>query len=110
MKPLGGLGVAEFKVQAVQGLQRIRLLIDAEEQQLIDHLRQAALGPTAPLPLAPLAFPCLVWRIADGIGRRKRGHQARKFCGRQARRGQQLSRSILSRRIGQHLASRHYPR
>lgn len=95
MNPIVGLGLAQLKLQAVQGLERIRLLVDEDEEQFINHLRQAAFGPPTALPLPPFACPRLVRRIDHGISCRKGGQQLRKLFLCQASRGQKLSRSIL---------------
>ena len=60
MNPVVGLWLAQPKLQAVHRLQRIRLLIDQDEEQLVFHLGQEAFGTTADLPLASLALPGLV--------------------------------------------------
>src|SRR6266478_6075663 len=61
MNPVVGLGLAQPELQAVHRLQRIRLLIDQNKEQLVCHLRQDAVGAATDLPLAPLPLPGLVW-------------------------------------------------
>ena len=60
MNPRVGLGLAQSKLQAVHGLQRIGLLVDEDKEQLVFRLRQDAFGAAAALALAHLAFPGLV--------------------------------------------------
>ena len=95
MNPIVGLGLAQITLQAVHGLQRIGLLVDEDEEQLIFHLRQDAFGAAAALALAHLAFPGLVWRIEEGIGRSKGRQHTRKLVVSQSGRGQELSWSVL---------------
>ena len=100
MHPGVGLGLAQLEWQAVHGLQRIRLLIDEDEEQLVCHLRQGACGAAANLPLAHLAVEGLVRRIEYGIGRGKRWQQTYPLCMRQSCRGQKLSWSVFQGCIG----------
>ena len=72
MNPIGGLWLAEIAWEAMHGLQWIGLLGDEDEAQLVFHVRQNAFGAAAPLALASLTLPGLVWRIAYGIGCSKR--------------------------------------
>ena len=95
MHPVGGLGLAQPAWQAVHRLERIRLLVDKEEEQRVCHLRQEAVGAATDLPLAFLPLPRLVRWLQRCIGRRKRREQTHKLCMRQAGRGQKLSRSVL---------------
>ena len=95
MNPIVALWLAQIELQAVHGLQRMSLLVDEEEEQLVFPLRQDAFGAAAALALASLAFPGLVWRREDGIGRHKGRQHTRKLCVRQSGRGQELSRSVL---------------
>src|SRR5438128_4073795 len=110
MNPIVGLGLAQIELQAVHGLQRIGLLVDEDEEQLVCHLRQDAFGAAAALALAHLAFPGLVWRIEEGIGRSKGRQHTRKLVVSQSGRGQELSWSVLYGQIGEHTTSIHYPR
>ena len=95
MNPVVGLGLAQLELQAVHGLQRIGLLVDKDKEQLVFHLRQAAFGAAAALALAHLAFPSLLWRIENSIGRSKGREQTRKLVVCQSGRGEELSRSVL---------------
>jgi len=70
MHPGVGLGLAELKWQIMHGLQGMGFLVDEAKEQFVCHLRQAALGATAALALAYLAFPGLVWRREDSRGSR----------------------------------------
>ena len=95
MNPVVGLGLAQPELQAGHRLERIRLLVDKEEEQLVCHLRQDAFGAATDLPLAFLPLPRLVRWIQRCIGRSKRREPTHKLCMRQAGRGQKLSRSVL---------------
>ena len=95
MNPIVGLWLAQIKLQAVHGLQRIGLLVDEDEEQLVFHLWQDALGAAAALALAHLAFPGLVWWIEYGLGRGIGRQHTHKLFVRQSGRGQELSRSVL---------------
>ncbi len=95
MHPIVALGLTPLEWQTVHRLQRIGLLVDEEEEQLVFPVRQNAFGAAAALALASLAFPRLVWRIAYGIGGSKGRQYTRKLFVRQAGRGQELSRSVL---------------
>ena len=95
MNPIVGLWLVQSELQAVHGLQRIGLLVDEDEEQLVFHQRQDAFGAAAALALARLAFPGLVWRIEYDIGRSKGRQHTRKLFVRQSGRGQELSRSVL---------------
>ena len=95
MNPVVGLGLAQPELYAVHRLQRIRLLLDQNKEQLVCHLRQDTFGAAAALALARLAFPGLVWRIEYGIGRSESRQHTRKLVVRQAGRSQELSRSVL---------------
>ena len=44
MHPIGGLGLAQSAWQAVHGVQRMGLLGDEDEEQLVGHLCQNALA------------------------------------------------------------------
>ena len=68
----------------MHGLQRIGLLGDEDEAQLVFHLAQNAFGTAAALAVAHLAFPGLVWRIEDGLGRSKGRPHTRKFVVRES--------------------------
>ena len=95
MYSIVGLWLAQSELQAVHGLQRIGFLVDEDKEQFLCHLRQAAFGATAALAVAHLAFPGLVWRIEDSIGRSKGWQHPCKLVVRQSGRGQKLSRSVL---------------
>jgi hypothetical protein len=95
MNPVVGLGLADLKLQTMHGLQGIGFLVDEDKEQVVCHLRQAAFGATAALAVAHLAFPGLVWRREDSIGRRKGWQHTGELVVRQAGRGQELSRSVL---------------
>jgi hypothetical protein len=82
-------------VQAVHRLQRVGLLIDKDEQQLIGHLRQDAFGSATDLALAHFAFQGLVRRMEGRIGGGKRGQQTGKFFVRQSSRRQKISGSVF---------------
>ena len=105
-----GLGLAQSEGQAVPGLPRIGLLRAEDKEPLVFPLRHDAGGAAAALPVAHRAFPGLVWWIEHGLGRRKGWQHTRHLFGRQAGRDQKLSRSVFEGPIGQHPASRHYPR
>ena len=80
MNPVVGLGLG-LKLQTMHGLQGIGFLVDEDKEQFVCHLRQAAFYATAALALAYLAFPGLVWRIVDSIGRSKGWqHSANSSC------------------------------
>ena len=100
VNPVMGLRLTEAKLQAVHRLQRVGLLIDEDEQQLVFHLRQGTFDPTADLTLARLAFQGLVQRIDPGMGCGKGWQQARKLFVRQSGRGEQLSRSVFQSSVG----------
>ena len=95
MHPVVGLGLAQLEVQAVHGLERMRLLIDKNKEPLVFPRRQDAFGAATDLPLAFLPLPRLVRWIQRCIGRSKRREPTHKLCMRQAGRGQKLSRSVL---------------
>src|SRR5712691_5020897 len=95
MNPVVGLGLAQMKLQAMHGLQRMSLLKDENEQQFVFHLWQGPWGFTTDSTLARLALQGLVRRIERRIGRRKRWKQMCKLCVRQAGRSEELSRSVL---------------
>ena len=84
MNPIVGLRLAQINLQAVHGLQRIGLLVDEDEEQLVFHLEQNAFGTAAALAVAHLAFPGLVWRIKYGIGRSKGRQHTRKLVVRES--------------------------
>src|SRR5215467_16279684 len=79
MNPVVCLGLAQPKVQAVHGLQRIGLLIDEDKKPLVFHLGQEAFGAPAHLPLAYFALPGFAQRITSGIGRDKRWQHTQKL-------------------------------
>lgn len=56
MHPVVGLRLAQLALPAVHGVQRMRLLVDEDEAQLVFHRQQDACGAATPLTLAPLAF------------------------------------------------------
>jgi hypothetical protein len=86
------------------------LLVDEYQEPFVCHLRHAAFGATAALAVAPLAFPGLGWQREASRGRSKGWQHPRTLVVRQSGRGQKLSRSVLSGRIGEHERSIHYPR
>jgi hypothetical protein len=91
MNPGVRLGLAQPKVQAVHGLQGIRLLIDEDKKSLVFHLGQDAVGATASLPLAYFALPGFIQRITSGIGSNKRRQHTQKLLVGQSGRGEKLS-------------------
>ena len=66
--------MAQLEVQAVHGLEWIRLLIDKNKEQLVFHLRQDAFGAATDLPLAYLACDGLVRGIEGRIGGENAGN------------------------------------
>jgi hypothetical protein len=95
MNPVVGLGLAQTELQAVHRLQRVGLLIDQDEQQLIGYLRQDAFGSATDLALAHVAFQGLVRRIQCPIGGGKRRQQTGKFFVRQSGCSQKISGSVF---------------
>src|SRR6267143_7017310 len=91
MNPIVALRLTQLELQPVHRLQRIGLLVDKDEEQLIFHVRQNAFGAAAALALAYLAFPGLVWRIVYSIGGSKGRPYTRKLFVRQAGRGEELA-------------------
>ena len=60
MNPIVALRLIQLALQPVHRLQRIGLLVDQDEEQLVFHVRQNAFGAATALALAHLALPGLV--------------------------------------------------
>ena len=84
MNPRVGLRLAQAELQAVQGLQRLGLLIHQDEQQLVGHLRQGPFGACTDAALARLACLGLVRWVQVRIGIGKRRNQPGEFLVRQS--------------------------
>ena len=60
-------------------LQRVRLLIDQNEQKLVSQARELPFGASACPPLAGLAIKGAIRRIRLVVGGLERGQELRKF-------------------------------
>src|SRR5215475_7411363 len=110
MNPVVRLGLTQPKVQVVQGLQGVGLLIDEEKKPFVFHLGQAAYGAAAQLPLAYFAVPGFVQRITGGIGRDKRWQHTQKLLVCQSGRSEKLSWSVFQSGVSEHAVIIHYLR
>ena len=61
MNPVVGLRLAQTELQAMHRLQRLGLLIDQDEQELVGHLRQG--------PFGTCTGPALAWLARVGLVR-----------------------------------------
>src|SRR5262249_16006138 len=79
MNRVVGLGLTPPKLQALHPFHGVRLLLHADEEELVCAFWQGPWGAAAALPLT--GFPCLrqVWRILLLIGRLKCGQQRLKL-------------------------------
>ena len=80
MNPVVGLGLTPVEWQAMQSLQRIGLLKNADEKQFVFPLWQGACRPTTDSTVARLALQGRVRWIQRRIGGRKRREQTCKLC------------------------------
>ena len=110
MHLVGGLGLAQLEVQAVHGLERIRLLIDKHKEPLVFPRRQDAFGAATDLPLAYLACDGLIRGIEGRIGSEKRWQQPHKLFVCQSGCSEKLSRSGLQGSVGSHAVIIYYSR
>ena len=101
MPPRVGLGLAPSAWHAVQGVQRMGLLLDKEEEHRICRLQHDTCGATPDLPLAHGACAGLVRRRAGCRGRSTCRQHTRTCLVRQAGRGEKLSWSVLQGRRGE---------
>ena len=61
------LGLPQHALQTVHGLSWMGLLGDEDAEQRVRHVQQDTFGAAAPLAVASLPLPGLVWRGAYGI-------------------------------------------
>ena len=98
LPPRVGLGLAPSAWHAVQGVQRMGLLLDKEEEHRICRLQPDPCGATPDLPLAHGACEGLVRRRACCRGRSTCRQHTRTCLVRQAGRGENLSWSVFQGR------------
>ena len=103
MPPRVGLGLAPSAWHAVQGVQRMGLLLDKEEEHRICRLQPDPCGATPDLPLAHESLG----RALGGGCSTCRQH-TRTCLVRQAGRGEKLSWSVFQGRRGEHTTIIHY--
>ena len=108
MPPRVGLELAPSAWHAVQGVQRMGLLLDKEEEHRICRLQPDPFGATPDLPLAHGACEGLVRRRECCRGRSTCRQHTRTCLVRQAGRGEKLSWSVFQGRRGEHTTIIHY--
>jgi hypothetical protein len=89
------LGLTQVKLSCMHGLERMRLLVDDNEQEFIRHARERTRGSASYTALSWLAFVCQLAGIALEVCGLKSGQQLQKFLQREAGRCEKIAGSVF---------------
>src|SRR6266852_713410 len=84
MNPIVRLGLAQFKMQRMHGLERMGFLVDQNKQELVGITLEPTLRASTCTALPWLAFACAITRVTFFIGALKGWQQRQKLFQREA--------------------------
>jgi hypothetical protein len=108
VNPFVGLGLAQVELKPMCRLERIRFLIDQNEEQLIFGCCEARLVSAARFPTSGCACPGVRQRMQLGGFLQEGRNQSVKLGYGQARHAEKLARFLFQSSISYHARSIHY--